>query len=341
MADPRYFRNCGPFSLAQIIAASDAEPATGEPDLKAEYADVSPLAEATAAHVSFIDNRKYLGDFKQTRAGVVLAASDLRDEDAPGRVLLISKDPYRAYARVASLFYPRSAPQPGVASSAIIDETTTIPADCRVDHGAVIGAGVSLGPRCHIGANTVIGEGVVLGADCAIGPSVSLMCCLIDDRVIIHPGVKIGQDGFGFAPGADGHLKVPQLGRVVIGHDVEIGANTTIDRGTGPDTEIGAGAKIDNLVQIGHNVRLGRGCLVVSQVGISGSTVVEDFVMIGGQAGFVGHLTIGTGSRIGARSGVIKDVRPGETVAGYPARPIRDWLKQNATMARLAKKRDG
>ena len=159
--------------------------------------------------------------------------------------------------------------------------------------------------------------------------------------MLIHAGVRIGQDGFGFATGAEGHVKVPQLGRVIIGDDVEIGANTTIDRGAGPDTVIGAGTQIDNLVQIGHNVVLGRGCVVVAQVGISGSTKVGDYVVIGGQVGLAGHLSIGNKVRIAAQSGVMRDVAEGETVGGSPATTMRDWLRRVAIVDRLARKGKG
>lgn len=179
--------------------------------------------------------------------------------------------------------------------------------------------------------------GVAVGPSCRIGAGAVLQNCLVGARVIIHPGVRVGQDGFGFAPGPGGHLKVPQLGRVLIEDDVEIGANTTIDRGTGPDTVIGAGTKIDNLVQIAHNVRLGRGCIVVSQVGISGSTEIGDFVMIGGQAGLTGHLHVGAGARIAAQSGVMRDIEPGTEVGGSPAKPVKAWLKEVATLERLTK----
>ena len=177
-----------------------------------------------------------------------------------------------------------------------------------------------------------------MGDDCDVGSCATLTYCVLGRGVIIHPGVRIGQDGFGFALGASDHVKVPQVGRVVIEDDVEIGANSTIDRGTGPDTVIGAGTKIDNLVQIAHNVRLGRGCVVVSQVGISGSTDIGDFVMMGGQAGLTGHLSIGAGARIAAQSGVMRDVEPGATVAGSPAMPVRQHWRQVATVANLARK---
>jgi UDP-3-O-[3-hydroxymyristoyl] glucosamine N-acyltransferase len=210
---------------------------------------------------------------------------------------------------------------------------------CQIDAGAVIGAHAEIAADCHIGANAVIGEGVALGANCRIGANSTISHAILGSRVYIHPGVRIGQDGFGFAMGPAGHLKVPQLGRVVVHDDVEIGANTTIDRGAGPDTVIGAGCRIDKLVQIGHNVQLGRGCVLVAQTGISGSTKLGDFVITAGQAGLTGHLTIGSGARIAAQAGVMRDVAPGETVGGSPAVPVTQWLRQTALLGQLAQKK--
>ena len=216
-----------------------------------------------------------------------------------------------------------------------------MPADCEIGPYVVIEAGARLGARCQIGAHTVIGQAVELGDDCRVGPHVTLSHCLIGARVVLHPGVRIGQPGFGFAPDREGSVKIPQLGRVVIGDDVDIGANTTIDRGSGHDTVIGPGTMIDNLVQIGHNVVLGRGCILAGQVGISGSTKLGDFVMAGGQAGLAGHLDIGSGARIAAKAGLMRDVASGETVCGIPAVPIASFMKQVAILQRLARKKNG
>ena len=261
-------------------------------------------------------------------------------EKAPdGMALLLSDEPYRAYARVAAAFYPNAGVLTLPAGTPVIDDTATIDEGCYIAPGAVIGANAEIGPGCRIGPNSMIGPGVVMGRDCVIGPNVSIAYSLLGERVTVLAGAQIGQDGFGFSPGKKKHLKVTQLGRVIIGDDVDIGANTTIDRGSGPDTVIGAGTKIDNLVQIAHNVKLGRNCFVVSQVGISGSTEIGDFVVLGGQAGLAGHLVIGNGARIGAKSGVMGNIETGATVGGFPARPLKEWLRGIAVLRRLALKK--
>ncbi len=304
------------------------------------FVDVQPLSGAGPEHVSFFDNRLYFERFTESRAGACLARPEAASSAPKGMAMLLTQDPYQAYAKVALFFHPPAAVE-NVAGPGTIDETANIQKPCRIDPGAVIGARVEIGKNCHIGAHATLGEGVVLGDDCVIGPSVSLAYCIIGNRVIIHSGACIGQDGFGFAMGPKGHLKVPQVGRVLIGDDVEIGANTTIDRGAGPDTVIGAGTKIDNLVQIAHNVTLGKNCMVVSQVGISGSTKIGDFVVIGGQAGLTGHLEIGDGARISAQSGVMRNIDPGTTVGGAPAKPMREWLREVVVLQRLGKKKGG
>ena len=214
-----------------------------------------------------------------------------------------------------------------------------IPVDCVIGANAVIEAEVRLGARCEVGANTVIGAGVEIGDDCRIAANVTLSHCLIGSRVVLHPGVRIGQPGFGFAPDVGAAVKIPQLGRVIIGDDVDIGANTTVDRGSGHDTVVGPGTMIDNLVQIGHNVVLGRGCILAAQVGISGSTKLGDFVMAGGQVGMAGHLNVGAGARIAGKAGVMRDVEPGATLVGSPAIPTAAFWRQVAALKRLTTKK--
>jgi UDP-3-O-[3-hydroxymyristoyl] glucosamine N-acyltransferase len=340
MADPRFFARAGPHSLAALAELSGArlrDPADGGRLI----ADVAPLETAGPDDITFLDNRKYIEAFTRSRAGAAFVGERVADRAPTGMALLIARDPYKAFARAAQAFYPEPALRPGRAPSAIVDPSATVPPDCEIGAHVVIAAGARLGARCRIGPNTVIGEAVELGDDCRVGANVTLTHCLIGARVVLHPGVRIGQAGFGFAPDPDGPVKIPQLGRVVIGDDVDIGANTTIDRGSGHDTVIGPGTMIDNLVQIGHNVVIGRGCVLAGQVGVSGSTRLGDFVMAGGQAGLAGHLTIGSGARIAAKAGLMRDVAPGETVSGIPAVPMRLFMKQVAILQRLARKRDG
>ena len=262
-------------------------------------------------------------------------------ERAPvGMGLLLSDLPYLAFAHIARAFYPQPKVEPGISDAAHVHAEAQVASSCRIDPGASIARGCEIGEGSHICANAVVDEGVVVGADCVIGAGASLSYCLIGDRAMIYPGARIGQDGYGFASGPQGHLRIPQIGRVIIGDDVEVGANTTIDRGSGNDTIIGDGCMIDNLVQIAHNVHLGKGCVIVSQVGISGSTKLGDYVVCGGQSGFAGHLVIGDGARLAARSGVIHDLAAGQEYGGAPAIAARQWKRQMIALARLAKRKE-
>ncbi len=339
MADPRFFDRAGPQALAALAALSGAR--LHDPDAGGRLIrDVAPLETAGPDDITFLDNRKYLDAFARSRAGAAFVDERVIGKAPAGMALVITREPYKAFARAAQAFYPIRPVTPRRDPSAVIDPTATVPPDCDIGARVAIEAGVRLGARCQVGANSVIGAGVELGEDCRVGANVTLSHCLIGARVVLHPGVRIGQAGFGFAPDPQGPIKIPQLGRVLIGDDVDIGANATIDRGSGHDTVIGPGTMIDNLVQIGHNVVLGRGCILAGQVGVSGSTKLGDFVMAGGQAGFAGHLNIGDGARIAAKSGVMRDVAPGETVCGSPAVPIAQFMKQVAVVQRLAKKKD-
>jgi UDP-3-O-[3-hydroxymyristoyl] glucosamine N-acyltransferase len=301
------------------------------------FTGIAPLQTAEAGEVSFLDNRKYADALAATRAGAVIVHPDMADRVPATAVAVISDEPYAAWARVAALFHPVPPARPGVHPTAVVAADAAVDPGAEIGPLAVIGNHAEIGPRCCIGPAAIIGDGVVLGADCRIGAHATLSHALLGDRVIVYPGARIGQDGFGFAVGGEGFVSVPQIGRVVIEDDVEIGANTTIDRGSLHDTLIGAGSRLDNLVQIGHNVRLGRGCVIVSQVGISGSTILEDHVMVGGQAGFTGHLRIGMRARIGAQAGVMSDVPPGADVVGSPAWPAREFFRHVAVLRRLVR----
>lgn len=341
MADIRFFTNKGPFSLEKLAQCSGA---TLSDQAKATVLinDVAALDAAGEQDISFLDNRKYLEQFKQTKATACIVHPKMVEFAPPGTICLTSPLPYKAYALVAQAFYPvLGTPNTGISATAVVDPSAHIGDNCQIDAGVVIEPQVKIGDNCQIRANAVLKQGVVLGDDCLVGSNVTLSHCLLGDRVVIYPGAQIGQRGFGFAiDPAAGFFTVPQLGRVVIGDDVEVGANSTIDRGAGPDTIIGDGTRIDNLVQIGHNVEIGRYCVIVAQAGIAGSTKLEDFVMMGGQSAVAGHLTIGTGAKIAGQSGIMRAVEPGTEVMGTPAMPIKQFFKQVATLKKMTTKRE-
>lgn len=341
MADPRFFDREGPFALGDLAEAAGA--ALSDPAAARRLmVDVAPLDRATGDHVSFLDNPKYAARLADTGAGAVVLRPGERERLPPGCVGLLAEAPYMAFARISRRFYPEPKPHSGIHPSAVVAAGAVIDPSAEIGANAVIGDGAQIGPRAILGPGVVVERGVRIGADCRIHANVSLAHCDIGPGSEIHAGTVVGSRGFGFASGPEGHLNLPQTGRVVIGADVEIGANCAIDRGMGPDTVIGDGCRIDNLVQIAHNVTLGRGSVVVAQSGVAGSTGIGDFCVIGAQAGMAGHLSVGAGARIAARAGVTKDVAPGETVAGFPARAHKDWLRALAAVERLAKnkKRD-
>jgi len=329
--DPRFFQRTGPHTLAAVTDAARGE----APPRRLMLTGIAPLQTATADQVSFLDNRKYADALDNTQAGAVIVHPDMADRVPAHAVAITSTEPYLSWARVATLYFPLPPTTPGIHPGAVISPDARIDPSAEVGPLAVIGAGAEIGPRCRIGPLSVIGDGVMMGRDCRIGAQVTISHAILGDRVCLYPGVRVGQDGFGFAIGPEGFVSVPQIGRVVIGDDVEVGANTTIDRGSMHDTVIGAGTRIDNLVMIAHNVRIGRACVLVAQSGVSGSTVMEDQAVLAGQAGITGHLRVGRGARIGAQAGVMADVPAGAEVVGSPAQPVKAFFREVATMRRM------
>jgi UDP-3-O-[3-hydroxymyristoyl] glucosamine N-acyltransferase len=347
MEHPGFYQRVGPFRLDDVAKATGAELPAGaaqDGDPARLIYDVRPLAEATPNDLSFIDNRKYLSQLGDTQAAACLVQPGFAERVPAGTTALQTRVPYHGFARALTLFYPSSshplvAPEgAGSVDGGRIARSALIEDGARIEPGAVIGAEARIGRGTTIAAGAVVGYRCTVGRDCFIGPNATVTHALIGDRVILHAGVRIGQDGFGFAMGPKGHLKVPQIGRVIIQDDVEIGANTCVDRGALKDTIIGEGTKIDNLVQIAHNVVLGRHCVIVGQVAIAGSSELGDFVVMGGQSGVAGHLKVGAGTQIAGASHVKDSLPPRSKVVGTPAKPLREWMKEQLAVRRLALK---
>ncbi len=337
MADPRFYDNRGPFSLSQICeAAGAALPAGADGDARLD--DIASLSGAGPAQLTFFSgSARDAVSFAETAAGFCFVAPEGAGDAPPGCIAIPCASVPHAFAAASRLFYPE-------AGLALWSQDIAIHPDARIDEGValapgvVIGPGVEIGKGARIGPNSTIARGVAIGRDCEIGSNVSISHTYIGDAALILSGASIGGPGFGFASSQRGHDKIPQLGRVILQDRVEIGSCTAVDRGALGDTVIGEGSKIDNLVQIGHNTRIGRHTVVVGHVGISGSCELGDFVVVGGQVGIADHARIGDGARLAARTGVIPGELPGgHDYGGMPAKPMREYARELAAVKMLVK----
>jgi UDP-3-O-[3-hydroxymyristoyl] glucosamine N-acyltransferase len=335
-ADPRFHAYAGPRTLAAVATAAGGSAAAGDPERLFE--GVASLAEAGPEDVSFLGERRYLDALRATGAGAVIVQPAFASAVPAGAVAVLSDAPQLGFARVAALFHPPPAPRPGVHPTAVVGAGATVGERTEIGAFAVVGENARIGRDCILHPHAVVGAGVEVGDGCRLHPHSSVSHALLGRGVVLHPGARVGQEGFGFAPTPEGRFEtVPQLGRVVLGDGVEIGANACVDRGAQGDTVLGPGTRLDNLVMVGHNVCAGRGCILVAQSGVSGSTALGDFVTVAAQAGLTGHLTIGSKARIGAQAGVINDVPAGTDVLGSPAWPVRETWRAFARLRKLAR----
>jgi UDP-3-O-[3-hydroxymyristoyl] glucosamine N-acyltransferase len=336
MPDPRFYEDLGPVTLAELATLTGAK--LGDPALASrQVRAVSVMAGAVPDSITFVSDRKFLSQVGETRAGACFVNADGAKALPTSCAALVMAAPQLGYALAAArLHRPRVA-----TGDKGVHPTAQIEAYVLLGPGVVIGAGAQIGRGTRVGANSVIGPGVSIGRDCEISPNVTIGFAVIGDRVRILAGAAIGESGFGATVGPGGLIDIPQLGRVILQDGVGVGANSCVDRGAFDDTVLGENTKIDNQVQIAHNVRVGRNCVMAAHTGISGSVTIGDGAQLGGRAGVADHITIGAGARIGAAAGVLKDIPAGETWGGFPARPVRQWIRENVWLAKQANRREG
>jgi UDP-3-O-[3-hydroxymyristoyl] glucosamine N-acyltransferase len=343
MSEPLFYQCGAGLTVSEIASFTGAE-LRGSVLPERRISNIAALDLAGPGDLAFLDNAKYLEALTTTSAGACLISERFVSNAPDGLPLLVSAEPYRAFVRVARELFPEALRPSSLFEASTPAAGSYVHPLARLESGVAVDPGVVIGPQAEIGsgtiiaANAVIGPGVRIGRHCAVGSGCSITHALIGDGVIIHPGCRIGQDGFGYTMSGGRYTKVPQIARVIIQDDVEIGAGTTIDRGGLRDTVIGEGTKIDNLVQIAHNVSIGRHCIIVSQVGISGSVVIGDYAMLGGKVGVVDHLTIGEGAQVSVGALILSDIPAGARWGGSPAVPLREWARSNVMLRRLARR---
>lgn len=344
MEHPGFFHKAGPVSLIDLCQSLSIELSEEQnsPEIKnLEITGLNNLANAGRGDITFFEDKKLIEQFKSSKASVCLVSAKMAEQTPEGMIALITDKPHQAFVKTISIFYPNSdKTQTTQTTTSLIDETATIEEGAIIEAGAIIGKEAIIGRGTRIASGAVIGYRCHIGRNCMVGPNAVLTHSLLGNNVTIHAGAAIGQDGFGYIMGAGGHKKVPQIGRVIIQDNVEIGANTTIDRGALADTIIGEGTKIDNLVQIGHNVVIGCHAVIVSQTGISGSCKIGNYVVMGGQTGAVGHIEIGDGAQIAASSNVHKSVPAKARYGGTPAKPMKQWFKEIIAVEKMVENRD-
>ena len=335
MVDTTFYKNNGPFTLQQVAEICEAE-LKDSSKANMTVSDIATMEKTGENEICFFYDKKAKEAAGKIGATACLTTPELAAFVPESVVVLVCANPKLAFLKLNCRFYGEYDPKPDVAPSARIHPSAIIGQNCYIGEHVVIGENVKIGENCVIEAGAVIHRGCQIGSNCRIGASATIAYCIMGNDCYIYSGARIGLDGFGFMMVAGQHKRIPQVGRVIIGNDVEVGANSCIDRGALDDTVIGDGCRIDNLVQVAHNDKLGRGCVLVAMTGIAGSCTFGDYVVCGGQTGFADHLHIGSGAQIGAQSGLMRDVEPGTIVMGTPAVPIKDFMRQVAYLQKAA-----
>lgn len=337
MVDKRFFNNKGPYSLAQIAEISGAK-LQDESKADIEILDINTMKDASTGEICFFYDKKAKAKAAEIKATACITNSELAEFVNKDVITLISDNPKLSFYKLNLEFYEEHKSIASIAKTAVIDKTAKIGKDCVIGEYVVIGENAVVGDNCVIEHHAVIEKGCIIGNNCKIGASATISYCVIGNDCYIYTGARIGTDGFGFMTQAGQHKRIPQLGRVIIGDDVEIGANTCVDRGALDDTVIGNGVRVDNLAQIAHGDKIGMGCIIVAQVGIAGSTTLGNYVVLGGQVGVADHIKIGDFAQVGAQSGLMRDVEPNAVIMGYPAVPIKDFMRQVSFVQKSIKK---